>query len=88
MVDLEHEGHLGNVDGVQRFPNEAALKGYSQRTGRLYQRASVPGKSLLKSLQRNLPDPRPEQTHMDNRKKKGGKQGGGVSNQSLQVGRR
>ena len=82
MVDLEHNGHLGNVDSVPQFPSEDALKEYSQRTGRFYRRDLVPGKSLLSSLQRPLPDSRPEQAYMDDRKKKGRKQGGIVLNLS------
>lgn len=66
---------------MPQFPSEDALKEYSQITGRFYRQDLVPGKSLLKSLQRPLPDSRPEQAHMD-RKKKGRKQGGIVSNLS------
>jgi len=38
MVDLEHEGHLGNVDSVPRFTNGVALRKYSQGTGRFTRR--------------------------------------------------
>ena len=51
-VDLEHEGHLGNVANVPWFPNEVKLGEYSRRKGRLYRKDSVPQKSLLKLLQR------------------------------------
>ena len=69
-MDLEHGGHLGNGDNMPRFSNEVALKEYSQKTGRVYRKDLVPGKSLLRSLQRHCPDSRPEQARMDARKKK------------------
>ena len=84
MVDLEHQGHLGKVDGVERFPTEVALSEYSRRSGRLYRKELVPRKSLLKSLQRHIQDSRPEQGKKctDNRKKNGEMQERVESNQS------
>ena len=55
---------------MPRFSNEVALREYSQRTGRFYRKDLVPGKSLLRLLQRHCPDSRSEQAQMDARKKK------------------
>jgi len=71
---------------MPRFSSEAALKEYSQKTGSFYWTELVPRRSLLKSLQRHLPDSQPEPVHMDNRKKKGGKQAGMVSSPSKRSG--
>ena len=72
-VDLEHEGHLGNVGTVPRFPTMVALSEYSRRTGRSYRKDLVPCKSLLKILQRHILDPQPEQAEnmrMDDTRRK------------------
>jgi len=85
MIDLEHEGHLGSVDAVQRFPTEVALSEYTKKTGNFYERGLVPEESLLRFLLRQILNPRPEKAGKDrtgNHKRKGGKQKGIASNQS------
>ena len=76
LVDLEHEGHLGNAAPVLRFSSEAMLREYSRRTGRRYKKDLVPRRSLLELLQHHLLDSGPEEAEnpIDSRKKKGGKQ--------------
>ena len=70
MVDLEHDGHPGNVENVPRFSNEVALREYSQRMGRLYRKDLVTARGLLKSLQRRGAESGSEQAQMDASKKK------------------
>jgi len=48
LVDLEHIGHQGNEEVVQRFPTEVALSEYTKGSGKIYKRKLVPPGSLLK----------------------------------------
>ena len=54
LVDLEHEGHRGNVGTVQQFQSEVALSEYTLGTKKVFNRRRVPKRSLLKLLLRNI----------------------------------
>lgn len=79
IVDLEHEGHKGNVNTVQKFPSEVALSEYTLRTKKIYRRNLVPKGSLLELLLRHILSPQPKKAGKDrtgSHKKKPGKQKG------------
>ena len=59
LIDLEHAGHKGNAEVVQKFPTEVELSEYTKNSRKIYRRNLVPDGSLLELLLRHILDPQP-----------------------------
>ena len=70
LVDLEHAGHKGNTEVVQKFLTEVALSDYTKSSGKIYRRDLVPPGSLLELLLRHIWDPQSEKVETSRNRKR------------------
>ena len=70
LIDLEHAGHKGNAEVVQKFPTEVELSEYTKHSKKIYWRDFVHRGSLLELLLRHIWFPRPEKVETSRNRKR------------------